>query len=718
MRYDVQNAFNKKIAKLNKKLAKDNIEIKKYYDGTDFVKKAIRSVVDAISIGALIAVLIVLFFLRKLTLSFAALFIIPVTFFITMIGMKLLGIDFNIFSLGGMVAALGGLIDQILIVIENIERHYENGENKRDSIIKGAKEILPIMSIATLLSILIFAPLLLVSGIVGVFFKQLAIVLVITYFVSQIIAIFLTPIIAYIALPKNKNKHIDFMQKYIDKYKIFLEKNFKFSWISLPLIFISLATSAYLYSSIPSTFLPKWDEGNIVVDLVLPTGITLKQSKNEFDQIGQILSNIKEVKNWTMRLGTGLGALNKPANQGDFLVTLKSNRKISSFKVMDKIRYKIKEKIPNLEELGLSQVLEDRLGDIMGADAPISVMLFGVNSDKLANEGYRIQKILRKLKNIKEVNVLTSFASPAINIKVKSSALYKYGISDNMVKTQIRSFYYGVVVTSIANGEKLTNFRVLMSRPNIDPIQYLKQDLKIYSPTLKKRIPLNDIATISYKNKVAEVTHYNLSPVCVLGVRFKGNNMSSVVKSIKIALSSANISSSITTSISGFYKKQQKSFKQMSYVITFAVIIIFIGLLLNFSSFKIVFSMFTALTLTSTGVLLALYITRRPLDIMAFMGMLIVLSIVINNNVLIFSFYQKDLSKESDAKKQLKALGLRAKPILMTMLSNALALLPIALAIGSGTQIIQDLAIAIMGGITFCYNCKFIYNPTIFSFYQ
>ncbi len=164
------------------------------------------------------------------------------------------------------------------------------------------------------------------------------------------------------------------------------------------------------------------------------------------------------------------------------------------------------------------------------------------------------------------------------------------------------------------------------------------------------------------------------------------------------------------------YKKQQKSFKQMSYVIIFAVIIIFIGLLLNFSSFKIAFSTFMALTLTSTGVLLALYITRRPLDIMAFMGMLIVLSIVINNNVLIFSFYQKDLSKESDAKKQLKALGLRAKPILMTMLSNALALLPIALAIGSGTQIIQDLAIAIMGGLLFAIIVNLYIIPLFFHF--
>ncbi len=634
-----------------------------------------------------------------------------------MIGMKLIGIDFNIFSLGGMVAALGGLIDQMLIVIENIERHYENGETKRDAILKGVKEIVPIMSVSTALSILIFIPLLLVSGIVGEFFKQLATVLVITYFVSQIIAIFLTPIIAFLALPKEQNKHEDFMKKYITLYTKFLRKSFKHSWISLPIILISLTTSAYLYLHTPSTFLPEWDEGNIVIDLVMPTDITLSQSNEEFKQIGEIISGVQEVEGWTMRIGTGLGGLFKPVNQGDFLVTLKANHKRNSFEIIDELRLKIQESVPNIIELGLSQVLEDRLGDIMGADAPIAVMLFGSNPDELIEEGYKLQKDLRNLEDVEEVNILTSYASPSINIKAKSIALSRYGIDENMIRTQIRSLYYGEVVASIANGEKLTNLRVLMSRPNIDPIEYLKKDLKIYSPVLKQRIPLKELAEIHYENKVSEVTHNNLSPVCILGIRFKGNDMSKVVSEIKTTLTNAKIPDNITTDISGFYKEQQKSFKEMSFVILLAVSIIFIGLLLHFSSLKIAFSILMALALTSTGVLLALYLTHSSLDIMAFMGILIVLSIVINNNVLIFDFYRMNTNNEKDEiEKQLNALAFRAKPILMTMISNALALLPIALAIGSGTQIIQNLAIAIMGGLLFAIIVNLYIIPLFFHF--
>ena len=714
---DVQNAFNKKVEELNKKLSKEGIKLEKYYDGTDFIKKAVGSVVDAIAIGSLIAVFIIFFFLRKFTLSLAALIIIPITFFITMIGMKWVGIDFNIFSLGGMVAALGGLIDHMLIVIESIERHYEKGESKRDAILKGSREILPIMSVATLLSILIFVPLLLVSGIVGEFFKQLAGVLVITYFVSQIIAIFLTPVIAYIALPKQSGEHVDFMDRFIARYQIFLRKSFIHAWISLPLIVVSLLLSGYLYMQTPSTFLPEWDEGNLVVDLVMPTGITLEQSHDEFNQIGEIISGMEEVESWTMRIGTGLGGLTKPVNQGDFLVTLKKERSVSSFDVIDKIREKIEERIPNIDELGISQVLEDRLGDIMGADAPISVMLFGSNPDKLIEEGYKLQDTLREVKDVEEVNVLTSFASPAINVHVKSNALSQYGINEQMVRAQIRALYYGDVVASIANGEKLTNLRVIMSRPNIDPIVYLKKELKIYSPLLKKRILLKEVATLSYENKVAEVTHYNLSPVCILGIRFKGNDMSLVVNDIRASLTSANVPADITTEISGQYKEQQKSFEEMSYVIGFAVLIIFIGLLLHFSSLRIAFSILMALVLTSTGVLLALFLTGSSLDIMAFMGILIVLSIVINNNVLIFDFFQMNLQYEGDESEQfIDAVSVRAKPILMTMISNALALLPIAMAIGEGTQIIQDLAITIMGGLLFAIVVNLYIIPLFFHF--
>ena len=708
------NAFNTKLKQLAPKLKKQGITIVDDYDGSTFTKEAIKSVRDAIILGGIIAVLVIFFFLRKPKLSLVSLVIIPISFLITMIGMKLFGIGFNIFSLGGMAAALGGLIDQMIIVIENIERHFKGGMTKKEAVIFGSREILPIMAVATTLAILVFIPLLLVSGVVGLFYKQLAFVLVATYIISQIIAIFLTPIVAFIALPNKPESKPDFMEPFVEKYKSFLHKALSFSWISLPLLLALFAISFYLFKSTPSTFLPKWDEGNIVVDFTLPSGISLRQSVKEFQIAEKIFDNTPEVKDWTMRVGTSLGNISTPTNIGDFLVTLKKSSTRSSFEVMSEFRKKLQAAIPNLVDLGLSQVLGDRLGDIMGAGAaPITIRLFGSNSQELIKESRKLKKVFMGIRNINEVNVQTSYSSAAINVRLKNNALALYGISAKMLQTQIRSLYYGKIIASVMKGDKIINVRVFMSRPTVDPIIYLQKELLIYSPKLHKNIPLNFVATIKYQTKVPQITHYNLSTVSVIGIRFAGNNMSTVIHNIKQKLSHIKLPANINIQIGGFYKQQQKSFKQMGYVIGFALLIIFTGLLLYFSSLRISVTILLALVVTLAGVFLALKITGKPLDITSLMGMLIVLSIVINNNVLIYDFYQKN--ENPDEKKRIvHAIGVRMRPVLMTMFSNAFALLPIALAIGSGTQIIQDMAIAIMGGLFFAIIINLFIMPLFF----
>lgn len=710
----VTNAFNAKLKQLAPKLKKQGITIVDDYNGSTFTKEAIKSVRDAIILGGIIAVLIIFFFLRKPKLSLVSLIIIPISFLITIIGMKIFGIGFNIFSLGGMAAALGGLIDQMIIVIENIERHFKDGMSKKEAVIFGSREILPIMAVATTLAILVFIPLLLVSGVVGLFYKQLAFVLVATYIISQIIAIFLTPIVAFIALPNKPEIKPDFMEPYVEKYKSFLHKSLSFSWVSIPLIIALFALSFYLFKSTPSTFLPKWDEGNIVVDFTLPSGISLKQSIKEFHIAENIFNHTPAVKDWTMRVGTSLGSVSNPTNIGDFLVTLKKSSDKSSFRVMREFRKKLHAAIPNLVDLGLSQVLGDRLGDIMGAGAaPISIRLFGSNSQELIRESKKLKKVLLGIKNIDEVNVQTSYSSAAIHVRLKNNALALYGISEHTLQTQLRSLYYGKVIASVTKGDRIINIRVLMSRPNIDPIAYLQKELLVYSAKLHKNIPLNFVANITYQNKVPQITHYNLSTVSVIGIRFAGNDMSTVIHNIKNKLASIKLPSGINTQIGGFYKQQQKSFKQMGYVIGFALLIIFTGLLLHFSSLRISVTILLALVATLSGVFLALKLTGKPLDITSLMGMLIVLSIVINNNVLIYDYYKKN--NNADEKNRIvNAIGLRMRPVLMTMFSNAFALFPVALAIGSGTQIIQDMAIAIMGGLFFAIIVNLFIMPLFF----
>ncbi|WP_028949955.1 efflux RND transporter permease subunit [Sulfurihydrogenibium subterraneum] len=708
----IVNEFDALIESLNKKLAKDGVKIVKSYDSTIFVDQSIKSVRDAIVLGSLISVIIFFIFLRKVKISIVTLFIIPVVFFTTIIGIKLIGIDFNLFSLGGMAAAIGGLVDHIIIVIENLERHQKMGKPKYKAVIDGSIEILPIMTIATLVSVLIFIPLILVSGIVGVFFKQLAIVMVITYLISQILAIFFVPIMAYLLLPEESKQENDFIEKIKLKYLNFFKKAIKFDYLSIPVIIILFLLTYFLYTKIPSTFLPKWDEGNLVVDFTFTPGTSLEDSYKEALEIGKIISSIPEVENWTLRIGTSLGHLSESSNVGDFLVILKKDRDRSIFQIQDEIREKVETRFKNLQEFDLPQVIEDRLADIMGEEAPISVILYGKDPDKLITYGEKLRDKLREKSILEEVNLKTNYTAPEITIKVKPSSYEIYGLTVDDIYNQLNTIYWGQVFGSIISGEQIINLRLIYLK---NTSLYDLEKTLIYSPKSDSFVPLNQIAYLQLKNNVPEITHYNLSPVAVITSRFKGDNMSEAIKVINATISEMNLPSDITPVLSGFYKQQKKSFKEMSIAITLAILIIFISLSLVFADVIISLSILFAVILPLFGIFALLLILGKPLDITALMGILIVLSITINNNILIFDFY-KNSTETNEIKRVLEAVSSRFRPITMTMLSNSLAMLPIALSIGSGTQIIQNLAISILGGLSFAIVVNLLIIPLFFLF--
>jgi heavy metal efflux system protein len=694
---------DRKIAEFNKTLANQNMSIRKYYDETEFIREAIQSVIEAIILGTIIASVIVFLFLRKTRLSLFLIFIVPIIFLVTMIGIKIAGYDFNIFSLGGMAAAVGGLIDHLVIVIENIERHYRKNQGKLKAVIDGSREILPIMTTATLISISIFLPLLLLSGVVGVFFKQLAFVLISTYIISQVLAIFITPVIAYISLPDvpvEEQKH--WPETISDWFTGFLERSYSRAWISVPIVLIGFMLSFVLYKNLPATFLPKWDEGNFVVDIALPTGTSLEESYREFFDIGSIIDRVPEVKGWTLRIGNSLGHISTQPNVADFLVTLKKGRDRSIYEVRDDLYNQIGSRYPHFLEFDLPMVLEDRLGDVLGEESPITVLLYGSDPDTLITWGEKVRDSLRDVPELEEVNLKTTYASPTISVKLKPDAEARYGITIDALSAQINALYWGTVVGDVIKGEKLLGMRLLTQTPDRDPIEYLRNDLTVYSPVEQKQVPISYIADVTLAENVPEITHYDLSPISVVSVRFKGNDMSLAVERVRATLATLDIPQDITPEIAGFYREQQNSFREMVMVVALSILIMFTALLFQFGNLRIAFVILIGLVLTLLGVFSGLLITGKPLDITAFMGMLIVLSIVINNNILIFDYFQLQRSQfETEADAMLSAVHTRFRPIMMTMLANAFALLPVALALGTGTQIIQNMAISIIGGLLF-----------------
>ena len=364
-------------------------------------------------------------------------------------------------------------------------------------------------------------------------------------------------------------------------------------------------------------------------------------------------------------------------------------------------------------------VLEDRLGDILGEESPITVLLYGTNPDTLIVWGEKVRDSLREVKELEEVNLKTNLTSPFLGVKLKPDAEALYGIDINTLSTQINSQYWGTVVGDVIKGEKIIGMRVIMESPDRDPIEYLENSLTVYSPKTGRQVPLRYVADIGITENVPEITHYDLSSVSVVSVRFKGNDMTLAVERVRSALEKLNMPRDVTPEIAGFYREQQNSFRELVLVVFLAILIMFTALLFQFGSLRIAFIILIGLVLTLMGVFSGLLLTGKPLDITAFMGMLIVLSIVINNNILIFDYFlkcRKESVREEDA--LLNAVKTRFRPILMTMLANVFALLPVALALGTGTQIIQNMAISIMGGLTFAIFVNLYVIPLLMNWWS
>ena len=425
------------------------------------------------------------------------------------------------------------------------------------------------------------------------------------------------------------------------------------------------------------------------------------------------------MKDWTLRIGNSLGHISEQPNVADFLVTLKKDRKRSIFEVRDDVSNRISTRYPHFLEFDLPMVLEDRLGDIIGEEGPITVLLYGSDPDELITWGEKVRDSLRDVKELEEVNLKTTYASPFIGVKLKPDAEALYGIDINTLASQINSLYWGTVVGNVIKGERILGMRVITESPDRDPIEYLRNSLTVYSPVTRRQIPLRYVADVAITENVPEITHYDLSPVSVISVRFKGNDMTLAVERVRSVLNKFNLPQDITPEIAGFYREQQQSFHELVFVVFLSILIMFTALLFQFGSLRIAFIILLGLILTLLGVFSGLLVTGKPLDITAFMGMLIVLSIVINNNILIFDYFLIQSRKhEHEEDAILLAVQTRFRPIVMTMLANAFALLPVAFALGTGTQIIQNMAISIIGGLTFAIFVNLFAIPLLMHWWE
>jgi CzcA family heavy metal efflux pump len=700
------------------------VEVRPFYDQSNIVTESIKSVRDAIVIGLLLAALIIWLFLRDWGTAAMTGLVVPVTMVITFIAMKILGQTFNLMTLGGLAAAVGLVIDDKIVVVENIVLHRDSGQGPLEATASALRELTVPLIGSTLTPIVVFLPLITITGVTGTFFRALAIAMSVALLTSLVLALVWTSNLSTRLIRRGKEAHKAsehglfgrVVRVYERSVRVALEHPLLVGLFCLLLIAVSYAS----YRQLGSGLLPAFDEGGFILDYVMPAGSSLQETNRVLNHVERILRETPEVESTSRRTGLQLGVfpVTEP-NTGDFAVKLKDQRKRSIDEVIADVRDKVTNAEPVLD-VEFIQLLQDMIGDLTGAPEPVVVKLFSDNPDLLKDWAPQVADGLMKVeiggkKPIVDVEdgIENTTSGPAIVFNVDPQRAARAGFAADELE---------VATAAAMDGEPAAQPVIVNDRPYTLRVRFpatTRTSLESLSNTMLVNSnggtsTLGSLTGIDETPGQIEVTRESLQRVVNVTARLENIDLGTGIAAVQKVVSDLKLPPAIRVEYGGTYQEQQKSFRDLVTVLVLAVVLIFLVLLFEFRSFTAPIAILSSAVLSTSGVFLALLITRTEFNVSSFMGLIMVVGIVAKNGILLLDANQKYRAEGIAAEEAIIHAGRRRlRPIVMTALAAVAGMLPLALAIGAGSQMLQPLAIAVIGGILVSMVLSLLVTPAI-----
>lgn len=705
---DVANQVSEKVTELNKVLPK-GVVLKPYYNQAEFVNNSIKSIIDVLWIGLALAIIVVLLFLRSFKAGSVLLITIPLTLALTFICLAFIGFDFNIMTIGAIAASIGLIIDDAIIVVEQIHRtHEEYPDRKPKELVgKAIHFLFPSMVSSSLSTIVILIPFELMSGVAGAYFKILTETMIITLICSFIITWLGLPVI-YLLFSRNKGLteskvHAVKSHNWIN---VFITRPF----LSVGFIFILIVSLILVLPNLKTGFLPEMDEGSIVLDYNSPPGTSLEETNRMLNEVDKILDKTPEVKAYSRRTGTQMGFFITEPNRGDYLIELNSKRNKTTDQVSDEIRRRVEKTLPSLT-VDFGQVITDMLGDLMSSVQPIEIKIFGDNSLRLKALSKQIADSVSTIKGTADVFDGIVIAGPMASFTPKENKLKQIGLTPADFQSQVEFNLAGQVVGSIPEKEQLTDVRMIFPLNNKTPIEKMKQ-IKICSKS-GDYVAVNQLADLTIQSGVSEIERENLQTMGVVSARLNESDLGSVMKNIQKKMKQINLPPSYQIVYGGSYAEQQKSFSELLKILLIAALLVFLVVLFMFKSLKLSLTVIFVSSLGLAGGVIALFLTNMPLNVGSYTGLIMIVGIIGENSIFTIQQFLSELKTTTIKQALIYAISARLRPKLMTASAAIIALIPLALGIGSGAQMHQSLAIAVIGGLMVALPLLLIVLPSL-----
>lgn len=718
----VTDEIKAELAAIAKELPKD-IDLALYYDQSTLVRGSINSVRDAILIGLILSVIILYAFLRNVGTTFVAILVIPVTILATFLAMYLVGLSFNLMTLGGVAAAIGLVIDDAIVVVENIYTHLLHGESRMKAIENAISEItIPIIG-STVTPVVVFLPLTLLTGVTGVFFRSLALTMAVALLTSLVLALTFTPVLAekFVRIKKGKTHNEEelgrVMSLIVRPYESVLRFSLKNKWLVIIVSAVILFGSYFLYNRLGSEFLPTFDEGAFVLDYNSPPGTSLAETDRLLRHVEQILQETPEVESYARRTGLQIGLSITEPNRGDYMIKLKAGKARPTEAVIDELRGKIESSEPALQ-IEFVGILGDLIGDLTSSPSPIEIRLFGEDKKVLHETAAKVEESIQKVSGVVDTNKGVIVSGAALTFSINTVQAARFGITPQEIANSVTIALTGDASTAILQKGRLIAVRVILEGAQSQTLDTLKA-LPIRSPS-GALLRLDQVAAVAFDSGQTEIERDGLRQSVSVTARLSGSDLGTAIDKIKTQLAKdIKLPAGMTIEYGGLYAEQQSSFRELAVSLALAIVLVFLVLLVEFRSFAHPAAIVTGAVLALSGVLLALFVTGMTLNVVSLMGMIMVVGIVAKNGILMLDSVQEHLAAGEDLQEALISSGRRRfRPVLMTTLAAILGMLPLALAIGAGAELLQPLAIAVIGGLILALLLSLVVTPTVYALLQ
>jgi CzcA family heavy metal efflux pump len=722
----VTDEVKAELAALHTLIPKD-VRIAPFYDQSLLVRESQKSVRDAILIGLLLSVIILYAFLRNWGTTFVAILVIPVTVLATFLVMWLVGLSFDLMTLGGVAAAIGLVIDDAIVVVENIYTHLSRGQGRREAVQSAITEItVPIIG-STITPVVVFLPLTLLTGVTGVFFRSLALTMAVALLTSLLLALTFTPVLAErFVRVKRVDERNDIngdeeegagpvLGAIIRRYEWVLKVALDNRWLVVALACVVLLLSYLLYRRLGSEFLPSFDEGAFVLDYTAPPGTSLAETDRMLRHIEEMLKETPEVESYSRRTGLQLGLSITEPNTGDFLVKLKDSRKRSTEEVTDDLREQIESSEPAME-VEFVGILSDLIGDLTSSPSPIEIRLFSEDAGALQRTASAVEESIKKVPGVVDTFNGVVVSGPAITFKIDPQRAARFGVTATDVANTVTTAMTGDTASNILQQGKLINVRVVLPPSSRASLETLR-GLMINSPTTNTQFRLDQVADVEYEQGQTEIERDGLRQSVAVTARLSGSDLGTAINVIKTQLPrDVKFPPGMTFEFGGLYQEQQASFRELLLALVLAIALVFVVLLIEFRSFTPPVAIVAGAVLALSGVLFGLFITGSTLNVVSLMGMIMVVGLVAKNGILMLDAVEEHQDAGDSLREALLRSGRRRfRPVLMTSLAAILGMLPLALALGSGAELLQPLAIAVIGGLAVALMFSLVVTPTVYA---